>query len=146
MNPEFSSFNVLFENHLEPEVYSFRLLDAMIRETERRGITSYPIHIKIDTGMHRLGFQPEDVPAICERLRAQSGVIARSVFSHLAGSDSYVFDDFTHQQLDKFTKAAGELESGLEYKVIKHILNSAGIERFAAYQMDMVRLGIGYME
>ena len=143
MNPEFSSFNVLFENHLEPEVYSFRLLDAMIRETERRGITSYPIHIKIDTGMHRLGFQPEDVPAICERLRAQSGVIARSVFSHLAGSDSYVFDDFTHQQLDKFTKAAGELESGLEYKVIKHILNSAGIERFAAYQMDMVRLGIG---
>lgn len=76
MNPEFSSFNVLFENHLEPEVYSFRLLDAMIRETERRGITSYPIHIKIDTGMHRLGFQPEDVPAICERLRAQSGVIA----------------------------------------------------------------------
>ena len=93
--------------------------------------------------MHRLGFQPEDVPAICERLRAQSGVIARSVFSHLAGSDSYVFDDFTHQQLDKFTKAAGELESGLEYKVIKHILNSAGIERFAAYQMDMVRLGIG---
>ena len=80
---------------------------------------------------------------ICERLRAQSGVIARSVFSHLAGSDSYVFDDFTHQQLDKFTKAAGELESGLEYKVIKHILNSAGIERFAAYQMDMVRLGIG---
>ena len=93
--------------------------------------------------MHRLGFQPEDVPAICERLRAQSGVIARSVFSHLAGSDSYVFDDFTHQQLDKFTKAAGELENGLEYKVIKHILNSAGIERFAAYQMDMVRLGIG---
>ena len=143
MNPEFSSFNVLFENHLEPEVYSFRLLDAMIRETERRGITSYPIHIKIDTGMHRLGFQPEDVPAICERLRAQSGAIARSVFSHLAGSDSYVFDDFTHQQLDKFTKAAGELENGLEYKVIKHILNSAGIERFAAYQMDMVRLGIG---
>ena len=143
MNPEFSSFNVLFENHLEPEVYSFRLLDAMIRETERRGITSYPIHIKIDTGMHSLGFQPEDVPEICERLRAQSGVIARSVFSHLAGSDSYVFDDFTHQQLDKFTKAAGELESGLEYKVIKHILNSAGIERFAAYQMDMVRLGIG---
>ena len=143
MNPEFSSFNVLFENHLEPEVYSFRLLDAMIRETERRGITSYPIHIKIDTGMHRLGFQPEDVPAIRERLRAQSGVIARSVLSDLAGSDSYVFDDFTHQQLDKFTKAAGELESRLEYKVIKHILNSAGIERFAAYQMDMVRLGIG---
>lgn len=143
MNPEFSSFNVLFENHLEPEVYSFRLLDAMIRETERRGITSYPIHLKIDTGMHRLGFQPADVPAICERLKEQSGVVARSIFSHLAGSDSYVFDDFTHQQLDKFTQAAQELEERLECKVIKHILNSAGIERFANYQMDMVRLGIG---
>ena len=88
MNPEFSSFNVLFENQLEPEVYSFRLLDAMIKETERRGITSYPIHIKIDTGMHRLGFQPEDVPEVCRRLKEQSGVVARSVFSHLVGSDS----------------------------------------------------------
>ncbi len=143
MNPEFSSFNVLFENQLEPEVYSFRLLDAMIKETERRGITSYPVHIKIDTGMHRLGFQPEDVPEICERLKKQSGVVARSVFSHLVGSDSYVFDDFTKKQLETFTKAAGELEAGLEYKVIKHILNSAGIERFTDYQMDMVRLGIG---
>lgn len=143
MNPEFSSFNVLLENHLEPEVYSFRLLDAMIRETERRGMTSYPIHIKIDTGMHRLGFQPEDIQAICERIKNQSGVVVRSIFSHLAGSDSPVFDDFTQQQLDKFTKASAELEAGLDYKVIKHILNSAGIERFAKYQMDMVRLGIG---
>ena len=137
MNPEFSSFNVLFENNLEPEIYSFRLLDAMIKETERRGITSYPIHIKIDTGMHRLGFQPGDVPAICERLKEQSGVTARSVFSHLVGSDSSIFDDFT------ISAAAAELENLLEYKVIKHILNSAGIERFTDYQMDMVRLGIG---
>ena len=143
MNPEFSSFNVLFENQLEPEVYSFRLLDAMIKETERRGITSYPIHIKIDTGMHRLGFQPEDVPEVCRRLKEQSGVVARSVFSHLVGSDSYIFDDFTKKQLDTFTRVAAELEAGLEYKVIKHILNSAGIERFTDYQMDMVRLGIG---
>lgn len=143
MNPEFSSFNVMFDNYLEPEVYSFRLLDAMIYETERRGITSYPIHIKIDTGMHRLGFQPKDIPAICDRLKSQSGVIVRSTFSHLAGSDSYVFDEFTHSQLNKFAKAAAELESGLDYKVIKHILNSAGIERFVDYQMDMVRLGIG---
>lgn len=143
MNPEFGSFNVLFENNLEPEVYSFRLLDAMIRETERRGITSYPVHIKIDTGMHRLGFRPEDVPEVCERLRRQSGIQARSVFSHLAGSDSYIFDDFTQLQLDRFCGAAAELEKGLEYPVIKHILNSAGIERFPQYQMDMVRLGIG---
>ncbi|MEG1544463.1 MAG: bifunctional UDP-N-acetylmuramoyl-tripeptide:D-alanyl-D-alanine ligase/alanine racemase, partial [Tannerellaceae bacterium] len=143
MNPEFGSFNALLENHLEPEVYSFRLLDALIKETERRGITSYPIHIKIDTGMHRLGFQPTDIPRIVEQLKGQSGVVARSTFSHLVGSDSYIFDDFTHKQLDTFTAAAAQLEAGLEYKVIKHILNSAGIERFANYQMDMVRLGIG---
>jgi alanine racemase len=143
MNPEFSSFNVMFENYLEPEVYSFRLLDAMIKETERRGITGYPVHIKIDTGMHRLGFQPSDVPEVVARLKSQTGVMARSIFSHLAGSDSYIFDDFTHKQLDTFTKAAKELEEGLGHKVIKHILNSAGIERFPEYQMDMVRLGIG---
>ena len=143
MNPEFSCFNVLFENHLEPEVYSFRLLDAMIHETERRGITSYPIHIKIDTGMHRLGFQPKDIPAICERIKSQSGVVARSVFSHLAGSDSYIFDEFTEKQIHTFRKAAAELEEGLEYRVIKHILNSAGIERYPNDQLDMVRLGIG---
>ncbi len=92
------------------KIYSFRLFDAMIRETERRGITSYPIHIKIDTGMHRLGFQPEGMypETICHRLKAQSGVIQAEflVFSRLVtGSDSYVFDDFTHQQLDRFTNA-----------------------------------------
>ena len=143
MNPEMTAFKTMFDYKLEPEVYSFRLLDAMIKETERRGITSYPIHIKIDTGMHRLGFQPEDVPEVCRRLKEQSGVVARSVFSHLVGSDSYIFDDFTKKQLDTFTRVAAELEAGLEYKVIKHILNSAGIERFTDYQMDMVRLGIG---
>lgn len=143
MNPELSSFNVLLENQLEPEVYSFRMLEAMIRETERRGITAYPIHIKIDTGMHRLGFRADDIPEICRRVKAQSGVAVRSVFSHLAGSDSYIFDDFTHRQLAIFQEAAAALEAGLEYPVIKHILNSAGIERFTDYQMDMVRLGIG---
>lgn len=143
MNPEFSSFNVLFENQLEPEVYSFRLLDAMAKETRRRGITAYPVHIKIDTGMHRLGFQPSDMHEICARLKEQSGLVVRSVFSHLAGSDSTIFDDFTKYQLETFTEAANELERTLDYKIIKHILNTAGIERFAEYQMDMVRLGIG---
>lgn len=143
MNPEFSSFNVLFEQLLEPEVYSFRLLDALIKETERRGITSFPIHIKIDTGMHRLGFQPEDVPEICARIKEQSGVVVRTVFSHLAGSDDARLDDFTRGQIHLFEQAAGELEAGLQHRVVKHILNSAGIERFPEYQMDMVRLGIG---
>ena len=93
--------------------------------------------------MHRLGFQPRDVAAIVERLKGQTGLEARSIFSHLIGSDSFIFDEFTHGQLDKFTQAARELEEGLGHTVIKHILNSAGIERFADYQMDMVRLGIG---
>ncbi len=143
MNPEFGSFNSLFENLLEPEVYSFRLLDALIRETERRGITSFPIHIKVDTGMHRLGFRPGDIEEVCRRLKDQCGVVVRSVFSHLAGSDSTEFDDFTKMQLETFASAAAKLEEGLEHPVIKHILNTAGIERFADYQMDMVRLGIG---
>ena len=115
----------------------------MVKETLRRGITSYPVHIKIDSGMHRLGFRPEDMEAVCKQLKAQSGIVVRSVFSHLAGSDSPELDDFTHRQARLFGKAAVELEEGLEYPVFKHLLNSAGIERFPQYQMDMVRLGIG---
>lgn len=143
MNPELTAFNVMFEKYLEPEVYNFRMLNSMIRESERRGITSFPIHIKIDTGMHRLGFQPKDIPEICNKLKSQSGVVARSIFSHLVGSDSSMFDDFTKKQLDTFSEAARQLEETLGYPVIKHILNSAGIERFSEYQKDMVRLGIG---
>lgn len=93
--------------------------------------------------MHRLGFQTEDIPQICNRIKEQSGVVVRTVFSHLAGSDDARFDEFTKQQFLKFEKAATELETGLQQKIIKHILNSAGIERFPEHQMDMVRLGIG---
>ncbi|WP_080905539.1 bifunctional UDP-N-acetylmuramoyl-tripeptide:D-alanyl-D-alanine ligase/alanine racemase [Parabacteroides sp. Marseille-P3160] len=142
MNPEFNSFNQLFDHQLEPEVYSFRLLNALIKETERRGLTSYPIHVKIDTGMHRLGFQLKEVEALCKRLKEQSGLAVRSVFSHLVGSDSPEHDEFTLHQINLFTATAKELERELDYPVIKHILNSAGIERFPEYQMDMVRLGI----
>jgi alanine racemase len=142
MNPEPSSFNMLFENMLEPEVYSFRLLDALIIETKRRGITSFPIHVKIDTGMHRLGFEPSDIPEICRRIKTQNGLTVRSVFSHLSGSDSPELDDFTMQQIELFSEASEMLECDLGHKVLKHILNSAGIERFVDYQKDMVRLGI----
>jgi alanine racemase len=143
MNPELSSFNLLLDNLLEPEIYSFRMLESVIRETGRRGITAYPVHIKIDTGMHRLGFQPADVEEVCRILRRQSGVVVRSVFSHLAGSDSPACDAFTEQQVALFRRAAQALEEGLESRVLKHILNSAGVERFPQHQMDMVRLGIG---
>jgi alanine racemase len=142
MNPELNSFHLLLDHRLEPEVYSFRLLDALIRETKRRGIISYPIHVKINTGMNRLGFDPEDILELVHRLQSQNGLTVRSVFSHLVGSESPELDDFTHSQLSLFEKVAAGLEQDLGYPVMKHILNSAGIERFAMYQYDMVRLGI----
>ena len=142
MNPELTGFNLLFEHRLEPEVYNFLMLDALIKEAERRAITSFPVHIKIDTGMRRLGFEPSEVLEVCRKIKNQRGITVRSVFSHLAGSDSPELDDFTMRQLDIFAKAADELECGLGHKVLKHVLNSAGIERFVDYQNDMVRLGI----
>ena len=143
MNPELTAFKTIFENHLEPEVYSFTLLEAMIRACEREGYMHYPIHIKIDTGMSRLGFRPDEIPELIERLQGQTAVIPRSVFSHLAGSDSPEFDTFTHQQAARFVGAADTLQAAFPHKILRHICNSAGIERFAEYHFDMVRLGLG---
>ncbi|MDR0508092.1 MAG: bifunctional UDP-N-acetylmuramoyl-tripeptide:D-alanyl-D-alanine ligase/alanine racemase [Dysgonamonadaceae bacterium] len=143
MNPEEHVFNTLFENNLEAEIYNLSMLDAIIRETGRRGILQYPIHIKLNTGMNRLGFDSEDIPNIIEKLSKQQGVTVKSVFSHLAGSDSSMFDDFTRSQIDRFMQDASYMEKSLKYPVMKHILNSAGIERFPESQMDMARLGIG---
>ena len=143
MNPEMTAFKTMFDNHLEPEVYSFHLLDALVREAEKSGITNYPIHIKIDTGMHRLGFLPDEIPQLIERLRAQDAVIVRSVFSHLVGSDSDRFDDFTRRQIALFEEASGRLQAAFPHRILRHICNSAGIGRFPDAQFDMVRLGLG---
>ena len=143
MNPEMTAFKTMFDNHLEPEVYSFHLLDALVREAEKSGITNYPIHIKIDTGMHRLGFLPDEMPRLIERLKAQDAVIVRSVFSHMVGSDSDWFDSFTRRQIALFEAAYGQLQAAFSHKILRHICNSAGIERFPDAQFDMVRLGIG---
>lgn len=143
LNPEVNGFEELFSNNLEPEVYNFRILEAFIREAERRGITDYPIHLKIDTGMHRLGFLPTQIPQLIGRLRSQKGLKVVSVFSHLAASESWAFDEFTIQQIDTLKNSAFEIENGIGYPIYKHILNSAGIERFPDAQWDMVRLGIG---
>lgn len=143
MNPEMTAFKTMFDYKLEPEVYSFHLLDALIKEAEKEGITNFPIHIKLDTGMHRLGFAPEDMPRLIERLKEQNAVIARSVFSHLVGSDSQQFDSFTRRQIEMFEKASMELQEAFPHKILRHICNSAGIERFPGAQFDMVRLGIG---
>jgi len=143
MNPEMNSFNTLFDNHLEPEIYSFRILNAMLKAAEKRGITQYPVHIKLDTGMHRLGFEENDLQELIQILNGQSSLKIRSVFSHLAGSDSPQHDEYTIHQLTLFNVLADELEAALSYPIMKHTLNSAGIERFPQYQSDMVRLGIG---
>lgn len=143
MNPEMTAFKTMFDYKLEPEVYSFHLLDALIKEAEKEGITNFPIHVKLDTGMHRLGFAAEDMPRLIERLKGQNAVIARSVFSHFVGSDSSQFDAFTRQQIEMFEKVSIELQEAFPHKILRHICNSAGIERFPGAQFDMVRLGIG---
>lgn len=144
MNPEPNSFLKIFENNLEPEVYSFALLKRMISEAEKLGITDYPIHLKMDTGMHRLGFELKDLDELIALLRSQKCVKPRSVFSHLVGSDDVIFDDFTQKQINLFCEMKQRLFDALPYKIMAHILNSAGIERFSDYQFDMVRLGIGH--
>lgn len=142
LNSEVGGFEELATYALEPEVYNFRILDAFIREAKLQGINNYPIHIKIDTGMHRLGFTEEDIPQLMDRIKNQTGVRIQSVFSHLAASESWNFDDFTLQQIKTFKRIAAEIEENIHYPIMKHILNSAGIERFPDEQMDMVRLGI----
>lgn len=144
MNPETGSFNMIFDNNLEPEIYSFKLLKLFIEAASKLGITDYPIHIKIDSGMHRLGFELKDMEELVSLLLQQKAVKVRSVFSHLAGADESRFDDFTRQQVATYTQCADRLTSAFSHHIIRHILNSAGIERFPEFQFDMVRLGIGH--
>ena len=143
MNPEPSSYRTLFDNKLEPEVYSFGMLKSLIQAANNEGITDYPVHIKIDTGMHRLGFMPTEVTELVEVLRRQNALTPRSVFSHYAGSDSTEFDYFSKRQTELFEEAASTLQSIYSHKILRHICNSAGAERFRNAQYEMVRLGIG---
>lgn len=143
MNPEMTAFKTMFDYKLEPEIYNFHILEALIHAAEKEGVTNFPIHIKIDTGMHRLGFNPEDVPLLIKRLKGQSTVIPRSVFSHLVGSDSAEFDEFTRGQIALFDAVSTEFQQAFTHRILRHICNSAGAERFPEAQFDMVRLGIG---
>jgi alanine racemase len=143
MNPEPNSFNLLFEYHLEPEIYSFSLLRSFIKAALRHGESHYPIHVKFDSGMHRLGFETPDLDELAETLKSQESVRVQSVFSHLAGADEARFDDFTRSQAATFSRCAETLQNSIGYAFTRHLLNSAGIERFPEFQYDMVRLGIG---
>ena len=143
MDPEVAAMDLILENNLEPNVYSHQSLKTVIAAAEAKGLEHVPIHIKIDSGMHRLGFYKEDMPWLIDRLTHQKAVRVASVFSHLAGSDEAQFDEFTLSQIRYFDACAEELKAGLDYPIIKHICNSAGIERFTDFQFDMCRLGIG---
>lgn len=143
MNPEMSSFKTLFDYDLEPEVYSFRLMDALVKAARAQGITGWPVHLKLDTGMHRLGFDSSQIDELIERLKRQSAIIPRSVFSHFVGSDSDDFDNFSATQFRVFDEGSKKIQAAFSHKILRHMDNSAGIEHFPERQMDMCRLGIG---
>jgi alanine racemase len=143
LNPEVSAFDKLDEYKLEPVIYSFDLFDDYIKYLQSVGIVNYPVHIKLDTGMHRLGFESYEVETLCDLLEINNYVQVKSVFSHLSASEAAEHDEFTKLQIATFEQGFKQIEDTLGYKVIKHLSNTAGITRFPDIQYDMVRLGIG---
>ena len=139
MNPEEASFDDIIRYRLEPDIYSFRILDLFAERLKLLSHGSqYPVHVEFDTGMHRLGFSGHDVDKLLLKLEEQRDVLhVQSVFTHLACADDPAMDDFTRKQISRFK------EWSKNYPGIKHILNSSGITRFTDAQLDMVRLGIG---
>lgn len=133
----------MFDRHLEPEVYSMEEARQLIKEGHKYGAKNFPVHIKIDSGMHRLGFTLEEIPALVELLLNQDVIIPMSVFSHLCVADDPSQDSFTHEQVEYFEDCATQLQANFSHHIIKHILNTTGIVRFPEYQMDMVRIGVG---
>jgi alanine racemase len=143
MNAEESTFDMLVQYNLEPELYSFGILNAFENYLQRSGINNYPVHIKLDTGMHRLGFETEEIKSLCKKLSRNDSFKIQSVFSHLAASENKVHDNFTQMQADSFLKAIKQIEKLITYPFLKHIANSSAIHRHKNLQLDMVRLGIG---
>jgi len=143
MSPEENTFDVMVQYDLEPELYSFNILHAFHAYVEKAGIENYPIHIKLDTGMHRLGFEEPDLEQLKKLLQGSGRLKIQSVFSHLVASDNEQHDDFTLQQVTKFTGWCSQLQEVLNYSFIRHIANTSAIMRHKELQFDMVRLGIG---
>lgn len=143
LNPENSSFRAMIAYNLEPEIYSITGLEAFLKITQHQNISNYPIHIKLDTGMHRLGFEPHQISELCVLLKNNNFVKVKSVFSHLAGSDDKNLDAFTQLQFQRYDAMVLELEKVIAPKPIRHILNTSGIFNYPEKQMEMVRLGIG---
>ncbi len=144
MSPESDSLDDIINFNLEPEIYSFNLLHQFISKLEQLGISEpYPVHIKIDTGMHRLGFEEKDCERLIDELKKHPQLKIVSIFSHLAASDNQTLDEFTNQQLKLFTTLSSTIENQIGYTTLKHICNSGAISRFKNAHFNMVRLGIG---
>lgn len=144
MSPEEDAFEDLINYRLEPEIYSFKVLRSFVRHLDLLGIAEpYPVHLKIDTGMHRLGFEEKDIAKLIVELKTLPQLKVRSVFSHLSASDNPAFDDFTREQMRVFEGACAAIEQAIGYAPLRHLCNSAGISRFKEAHYSMVRLGIG---
>ena len=144
MNPEQQSFQQIIDYQLEPNIYSIELLESFTKSVIQNGLDEFPVHLKIDTGMNRLGLKTEsEFKKAIHIIQESIHIKIQSVFSHLAASDDKGFDTFTLEQIERFEKAAQVITESFRYKIDRHILNSAGIERFPEKQYEMVRLGIG---
>ncbi|MDF2381443.1 bifunctional UDP-N-acetylmuramoyl-tripeptide:D-alanyl-D-alanine ligase/alanine racemase [Nostoc ellipsosporum NOK] len=143
MNPEPTAFDLITEYNLEPDLYSFAMLRAFEAYLKAEGRTAYPVHIEIETGMNRLGFAPDEVPALATALAESPWLHVQSVFSHLAASEDPAEDEYTMAQFDRYHSAVEILQKDLNYSFIRHISNTAAISRLPQLQLDMVRLGIG---
>ena len=143
MNPDPFSAGLIIKYNLEPEIYSFSSLEKFEEAASKHGLYQYPVHLKIDTGMHRLGFMPEEINELASRIKVMDSIKVASVFSHLAGSENPLFDRFTHHQAKLFLDAVSKIRTATGYPFLRHILNTSGILRFPEYQFDMVRPGIG---
>ena len=143
MNPELNTFDLMIKYRLEPEIYSFKLLKSFAEYTENEGISNFPIHIKIDTGMHRLGFEEKEIDELIDFLSKNKSLKVESAFSHLVAAEDKNEDEFTLKQIETFKRITYKLQNSLNITFLRHILNTSGIQRFPEYQMDMVRMGIG---
>lgn len=143
MNPKVVNYRQMFANRLEPEVYSMQMLLDVVKEAEKYGVSDYPVHIKLDTGMHRMGFVEEELPEMMNVLNSTGAVRIASAFSHLATADCMDMDEYTLLQLERFERFTGYMLAESKHPFLRHVLNSAGILRFPQYHYDMARLGIG---
>ncbi len=143
LNPESTSFSAIIQHRLEPEIYSLKGLHAFLKIAKQKNLQHFPIHIKLDTGMHRLGFEDNTVDELIATLKGNSTVKVQSILSHMATSDDSKHYDFALSQISLFDRLSTKMMSELEIKPIRHILNTSGISNFPDTQFDMVRLGIG---